>query len=419
MIENCNGSSDCRKSELSGGTMCPSYMATKDERFTTRARANLLREVLTDAKREEPFNSKEIFEILDGCLSCKACKSECPSNVDMAKLKSEFLYQYYKYHKISWAQKIQAYQPAIYKVGSKVPGLFNFLVTNKPISQLIKKMTGIAEPRKIPRLSRQTLRTWCSKNLDRLNLKTNKISPELYLFLDEFTNYLDTEIGIKAVLLLHKLGYRIHVIRHDVSGRTYISKGLLNKAKRIANSNVDKFRFLIDKDTPLVGIEPSAILSFRDEYPVLVDDSLKEFATIISQNTFTLEEFVVREFELGRITASCFTEQSRQIKFHTHCHQKSLSTSESVKKMLSIPANYQVVEISSGCCGMAGSFGYEKKHYDLSIRISELTLLPELRKTDLQTTDIVATGNSCRHQIDDGLHITSFHPVEILYKALK
>ena len=417
MAEKCNGTGDCRKSALMGGTMCPSFMATRDEQSTTRARANILREFLTNSSRKNPFDHKEIYKVLDLCLSCKGCKSECPSNVDMAKMKAEFLQHYYDSHMVPLRTRIIANIASIQKLGMSFPGIFNFLITQKLSSGILKKILGFARARSIPKLSRKTLRKWIRQDLERYNGEIKEVKGEICFFVDEFTNYNDAEAGIKAIRLLQRLGYKVSTTRHGVSGRTFLSKGLLRKAKKIAEQNVRAFTGLVSREVPLVGLEPSAILGFRDEYPDLVDREMLADARMLAAHAMTVEEFLEREMERGMIPAEKFTKDKKHIKLHGHCQQKAISSTASTIKVLSWPAGYTVEEIPSGCCGMAGSFGYEKEHYDLSMKVGELVLFPALRKT-ADGVLIAAPGTSCRHQIKDGTGRKALHPAEILYDAL-
>jgi FAD/FMN-containing dehydrogenase/Fe-S oxidoreductase len=417
MAEKCNGSGDCRKSALIGGTMCPSFMATRDEQTTTRARANILREFLNNSQKKNPFDHREIYEVLDLCLSCKGCKSECPSNVDMAKMKAEFLQQYYDLHRIPARAWIIANISGIQKLGMAIPRVFNFFATQKILSKLLKKILGFSASRSIPVLSRKTLRKWIRQNLDRLNGEIEQVNGKLCFFVDEFTNYNDTTAGIKAIRLLQRLGYQVVTTHHEVSGRTFLSKGLLRKARNFAESNVRIFSELVSENIPLVGLEPSAILGFRDEYPELVGREMAADARKVSAHALTLEEFLEREIDKGLIPSDRFTKVKRHIKLHGHCQQKSISTTRSTLNVLSLPAGYTVEEIPSGCCGMAGSFGYEKEHYDLSMKVGELVLFPTIRKT-VEGVMIAAPGTSCRHQIKDGTGRRAMHPAEILHDAL-
>jgi Fe-S oxidoreductase len=267
----------------------------------------------------------------------------------------------------------------------------------------------------MPKMQKMSLRAWFKKR------KTSTASPparrRVYFFCDEFTNYLDTEIGIKAIQLLEKLGYEVLMPPHKESGRAWLSKGLIRTAKKIANKNVQLFAPLISVETPLVGVEPSAILSFRDEYLDLADEENLEAATLLSKNVFMIDEFIAAEIEKGNIRRESFRKEQRIIKLHGHCQQKALASVDPSEKMLALPENYKVEIIPSGCCGMAGSFGYEKEHYDLSMKVGELVLFPAVRNAD-EHTIIAAPGTSCRHQVKDGTGRIAKHPVEVLYEAL-
>ena len=414
--EQCNGSGDCRKTHLSGGTMCPSYMATRNEKDTTRARANVLREFLTNSTKINRFDHKEIYEVMDLCLSCKACKSECPSNVDMAKLKAEWMQQYYDANGVPLRSRLIANFSASAKLGALFPSLYNFAVTNKATSSLIKKFSGFALDRSMPTLYKTTLKSWYKKH-KKEKASSSKKSRTVYLFCDEFTNYNDTEIGIKAILLLERLGYEVIIPKHEESGRTWLSKGLVRKAKEIVNKNISLLHTLITEETPLIGIEPSAILTFRDEYIDLATDDLFEKAKQLSRHVFLVDEFIANEIEKGHISKDQFTKEKREIKLHGHCQQKALSSVAPSLKLLAFPENYTVSAIPSGCCGMAGSFGFEKEHYEVSQQIGELVLFPTVRKQANEVI-IAAPGTSCRHQIKDGTGKHALHPVEVLYEAL-
>lgn len=419
--EFCNGSGDCRKTHLSGGIMCPSYMATKNEKDTTRARANILREMLTRPVAKNPFDSEAAKQTLDLCLSCKGCKSECPSNVDMAKLKAEFIYQYYKSNRRPVGDFIFANFHKFMSAGMRFPDLFNFMITNKTVSGWVKWMAGIAEDRSVPLLDDVSLKSWYARNRRRLKNKAETAGRKktVYFFCDEMINYSlgETRIGAKAIELLAGLGYEVDMPLHDVSGRTYLSKGFLMRAKEAAVKNVRLFSGIVNEGSPLIGVEPSAILTFRDEYPDLVDSGLKPAAKQLAGHTFLIDEFLASEVEKGAITGNQFTAGLRKILLHGHCHQKTLSSMSATQRILELPGGYQVLQIQAGCCGMAGAFGYEKEHYDVSMKIGELALFPAIRSADPDTL-IVATGSSCRHQIKDGVGRRALHPVEVLYDAL-
>ena len=406
--EKCNGSGDCRKLNFAGGTMCPSYRATLDEKDTTRGRANILREFLTQNVKDNPFNHPEIKTALDLCLSCKGCKSECPSNIDMATLKAEFLHQYYKSNPVPLRSKLIANNAKLNAMASKFSSLNNVIIKQN----WFKSVLGIAKERSLPELQKQTLRSWFK------NHQQSQYKRKVYLFCDEYTNYYDVEIGKKAIKLLNKLGFEVRFVKHAESGRAFISKGLLSQAQKIAKQNVATFKDIISRDTPLLGIEPSAILGFRDEFPNLVASEDKQIALKLSENVFLIDEFISIEIDKGNIKSSAFVLEEKEIMLHGHCHQKSLSSINFTEKMLNLPLNYKVKTIPSGCCGMAGSFGYEKEHFELSNKIGNMVLFPAIKRAENMTL-IAAPGTSCRHQIKDGTNKIALHPVEVLYDALK
>lgn len=408
--EKCNGSGDCRKTHQSAGGMCPSYHATKNEKDTTRGRANALREFLTTSEATNKFNQNELKEVFDLCLSCKACASECPSNVDIATLKAEFLYQYQEENGYSLRSKLFAYNTKLNKLGSKVPGLTNAIYNSATLGGLLKKSSGVAKERSMPTISNFNFDKYLQKS--KLQRVTNKKS--IVLYIDEFTHYMDIELGKDAIEVLTKLGYDVQLFYAE-SGRTYISKGFLKQAKKIALANIEKLKVYADKNIPVVGLEPSAVLTFRDEYKRLTDD--KATINAIADNAFIIEEFLANELKNGSISADLFTKEAKTIKIHGHCHQKALSNQKVTFDILNLPVNYQVTIITSGCCGMAGSFGYEKEHYEVSMQIGELKLFPAVRKAS-EDTIISANGTSCRHQIYDGTKRHAKHPITILKEAL-
>jgi Fe-S oxidoreductase len=278
----------------------------------------------------------------------------------------------------------------------------------------VKSMLGIAPERSLPEPIPVSLRRYVQANFNNLIPNSSK---SFYLFIDEFVNYNDESVGQKAVQLLDALGYNINIIEHPESGRAAFSKGFLDHAKQCANENVRVFSEVVNEGQPLVGIEPSAILGFRDEYPKIVDETLIEKAELLAKNVFTIEEFLYQEVENGNITSASFDSKEREILVHGHCHQKALSSVDYTAHILSVPSNNKVSIIPSGCCGMAGSFGYEKEHYAISLKIGEQTLFPAVREASKEAI-IAASGTSCRHQIKDGTSVKSYHPVEILFDCL-
>ena len=412
--EQCNGSGDCRKLPSAGGTMCPSYHATKNEKDTTRARANTLREILSTHDNTKAFEQKVLHEVMDLCLSCKACASECPSNVDMASLKAEVLHQYYQTNRIPLRSRVFANINTLQKFAYKARWAYHLTTQQPLISSLFKSVIGIAKKRSIPRIEKLSTIDWYTANAN--FHQPSKPIKSVYFFCDEFTNYQDSNIGIKAIQLVMALGYEVELVDHAESGRAAISKGLLKMAKSKATQNVNIFSKLISNKHQLIGLEPSALLTFRDEYPKIVEQSLKSTAANLAQNCLLIDEFLAQEIKLGNITSASFHDEKKQIVLHGHCHQKALASSDSALWALSLPTNYHVQYLDTGCCGMAGSFGFEKEHFDISQQVAEQSLFPSLRKTN-ESTIIAATGTSCRHQIKDGLNKKAYHPVEILYQA--
>ncbi len=412
--EQCNGSGDCRKTEISGGTMCPSYMATRNEKETTRARANILREMIRSTDKPNPFAQEEIREVMDLCLSCKGCKSECPSNVDLGKLKQEWQYQYYKEKGVPFRSRLIGNFSLAMKFASIIPWGYRILFGNAISGNLAKRIIGFAPRRSMPEIAEITWKRWVKTEFKPTVVKPIKT---VYVFVDELLNYNESEIGITTVRLLDKLGYAVKCISHADSGRSFLSKGLLIEARKLARRNVGIFRNVISADTPLIGVEPSAILTFRDEYPDLLRGDAKADARHIAAHTLMIEEFLSKEMEAGNIKPDRFKDRKALIKVHGHCQQKALSSLAPTKKILTRLGNNEVHIIPSGCCGMAGSFGFEKEHYDLSMKIGELVLFPTVRK---QPGDVIiaASGTSCRHQIKDGTGRTAMHPVQILWNSL-
>lgn len=421
-IEQCNGAGDCRKSNLIGGTLCPAYKVSHDELKTTRARANVLREILTRGG-----DYKQVKEQLDSCLACKGCKSECPSNVDMTRLRAEMLQHYYDEHGTPLRSYMVARMSQIEQLGAIVRPLYNFFATWSLSSTVIKKVIRFASERQIPTLSRYSMRKLVKKEQAQYRIaRPKKI---VYLFADEFTNLQEAELGLTFAKLLMRLGYKVEIPKHVESGRAAISKGCLKYAKKLAEKNVHLLADKVSDNHPLIGIEPSCILSFRDEYPDLVSAEMRSDALALAKNCLLFDEFLLQELEAGTISADDFVGQEMEIWLHGHCHQKALvgvdKTAKALGKLLS---GAKVNVIPSGCCGMAGSFGYEKEHYRTSIEIGEMVLFPVVRrvmeegrrkKKDVAPTFVAAPGTSCRQQILDGTGVKAVHPIELLYSFLK
>ena len=416
-IEQCNGAGDCRKSNLIGGTLCPAYKVSGDELKTTRARTNVLREILTRGG-----DYTQVKEELDSCLACKGCKSECPSNVDMTRLRAEVLQHYYDKHGTPFRSFMVARMAQIEQLGFWIRPLYNALASWSLSSYLIKKVIRFSTKRQIPTLSRYSMRQLVKKeqSLYRIDRPKKKV----YLFADEFTNLQEAELGLIFAKLLMRLGYKVEIPKHVESGRAAISKGCLKYAKQFAENNVKLLADKINDSHPLIGIEPSCILSFRDEYPDLVAPENRNKAKELAKNCLLYDEFLLNEIEVGNISVEDFDDNALEIWLHGHCHQKALvgvdKTAMVLRRLLS---GAKVNVIPSGCCGMAGSFGYEKEHYETSLAIGEMILFPAVRKAMVTASEVpaivAAPGTSCRQQILDGTGVKAVHPIEILYRFLK
>lgn len=415
-IEQCNGAGDCRKSNLIGGTLCPAYQVSGDEMKTTRARANVLREVLTRGG-----DITLVKEVLDSCLACKGCRGECPSDVDMTRLRAELLQHYYDQHHTPLRSWLVARLALIEQWGRRVRPFYNLAATWKPSAAVIRRIVGFAPERNIPTLSRKTMVRLVKEERQRFRIARPK--KKVLLFADEFTDQQEAELGLTFARLLMRLGYRVEIPRHKESGRAAISKGCLKLARKTACDNVALLGGLVGDKHPLVGIEPSAILTFRDEYPDLVPADKREDAIALGRYCLLYDEFLCKEIREGCISAEDFEDAGMEIWLHGHCHQKALVGMENTTQMLrQLLRGATVHVIPTGCCGMAGSFGYEKEHYRTSLAIGEMVLFPKIREitdTDGKPTFVAAPGTSCRQQILDGTGVRAVHPIEILYRYLK
>jgi len=441
-IEQCNGSGECLRSNLVGGMMCPVFRLTRDEIDSTRARANVLRECLTSG---EGFDSPEISQVLSSCLACKACRSECPSNVDMTRIRAEVLQQIHDRHGIPLRSFAVAHMADVERLGSVIAPVYNFFAGWKPSATLIKKVVHFAPERSIPKVHRCS----CIPKVHRCNSAPTVTNAcrKVYFFLDEFIRYNEPQLARTFLELLEHLGYQVVIPNIKDSGRAAVSKGCLKLAKRLALRNFNALKDLVCDDAPLVGLEPSCILSFRDEYPDLLPAGLREEAKKLAANCLLYDEFIMREVQAGRISSDNFTASQMDIWLHGHCHQKALVGVEKTAQALSLIEGAEVHVIPSGCCGMAGSFGYEAEHYRTSLEIGEMILFPAVRSAvgqscrtaascetaaSCQTAAscetaspcgrcaiVAAPGISCRQQILDGTGVRAVHPVEILQKFVK
>jgi FAD/FMN-containing dehydrogenase/Fe-S oxidoreductase len=409
-IERCNGAGVCRKGASMGGTMCPSYMVTGEERETTRGRANLFR-LLLQQGATDLFSSDELGEALDLCVGCKGCKSECPASVDMARLKTEYLQGRHDARGAGLGSRAFAEVTEWSRPAQALPGVARLAnwgqrlgVTRKVLSGVF----GISDRRTMPALSPRSFHDWFAA-------RPTPVARErkVCLFVDEFTDRYDTEVGIAAVELLEAGGFEVLAPRLRPSGRTYLSKGFARKARDVIGANVERLHALLPQVEAIVGVEPSALLTMVDEAVDFAGVAWGDKAREVATKVMLVEDFVARAaptaaWRWGRVEG--------RVLLHGHCHQKALVGVEGAVAALALPG-YRVEVIPSGCCGMAGSFGYEARHYDVSMAMGELVLFPAVRKAEPSTL-VAAAGTSCRHQIHDGAARTARHPVQILRDAL-
>ncbi len=445
-VELCNGAGVCRKKAESGGTMCPSYMATLDEIDSTRGRANVFRQVFS-GQQQNAFTSEEIKEALSLCLSCKACKSECPANVDMAKLKAEFTHGWHREKGIPLASRFFGNAALVYPLAGLLAPIVNFLNGLGPVKGVYQQLLNIHPDRKLPDFALQTFMRWYRKHGEQTNdLPHGTIRPtgggkngsqkgltgkagstgtanatpaektKVALIVDWFTDYHEPSVAKAALNVLRALGCEVKVIGPLESGRTQISRGILDTAKKISIRNIRDLKPLVDADYRLVGLEPSEILTFRDEYPDLCDDEQLEDARKVAAASFLFEEFLANETDPD-LFGDVFSGADKRVYVHGHCYTKALVGTSPVLESLR-RARYEPVELRTGCCGMAGSFGYEEKNYDVSMKIGELALFPQIR--ELKEDDIICShGFSCRHQISDGTGRAGRHTAEIIWDSRK
>jgi len=405
-VEMCSGMAECRKKL--DGTMCPSYMGTLDEEHSTRGRANALRNAISGRAPQEEFTGKRLYDVMDLCLECKACKAECPSNVDMAKLKYEFLDHYYRANGLPLRNRIFGAIESLNRLGSSLAPVSNWIANSSLNRWLMEILVGIDRRRPLPQFAGRTFESWFRKH------ETTKEGEkgDVVLFHDTFNNYNTPHVAIAATRFLERSGYRVLLADKKCCGRPMISKGMLNQAKENAAWNIEKLAPYAEKRVPIVGLEPSCLLTLRDEYPEFVGT---EAARKVAENSFLFEEFIIREQKEKRLMLPS-NSGGKKVLLHGHCHQKALVGTAPTTAMLKA-VGYEVSEVDSGCCGMAGSFGFEKEHYDLSTKIANRRLVPAVNATAREIT-IVAPGISCRQQIEHLTGRKAKHPAELIWEGL-
>ena len=414
-LDLCNGAGVCRKRAESGGTMCPSYMATKNEKSTTRGRANLFRQLFA-SKGPEAFSSDELRDALDLCLSCKACKSECPANVDMARMKAEFMQGWHEENGISASERFFGQAASIYPLASMWPTFSNWMMKTPVGKELLFQFFNIHKKRTLPSFADQTFRKWFENHSAPENNEMD-ITRKAALIIDPFVNYHEPEIGKAAVQVLEALGYEIIIPDVTETGRPQLSKGMVKKAKKLVRKNIPVLYDLVQNDIPIIGLEPSEILTLRDEYLELSSDAMLPKAELIAKNSYEFEEFFNQAIADQPEKESLFADNNQTAYLHGHCHAKTLVGNEPTLKAIKT-AGYAPHELETGCCGMAGSFGYEADHYKVSMDIGDLVLFPAVEEIEEESL-LCAPGFSCRHQIADGTGRASHHPAELIASALE
>ncbi|MEE8263834.1 MAG: FAD-linked oxidase C-terminal domain-containing protein [Gammaproteobacteria bacterium] len=409
--EKCNGAGACLKSARRG-TMCPSYMVTQEERHGTRGRANLFRQVLSGPDPSNALTGDELSEVLDLCLSCKGCRSECPANVDIARMKAEFLQHRHDCVGTPWRARFVGEFYRLSQIGSYAPRLAGRVLR----SPRIKRLLGLHAKRPLPELAAQRFSTWFKR---RAPLPMAGSMGALVLLNDPFTEFYEPQVGRAAVEVFERFGFNVRLTPCLSSGRVQISQGFLRRARATIRDAVVAIYPYAKEGMPIVGLEPSESLTFRDEaIDLLNGDLMRAKARLVAKQSLLFEEFMLDQAKAGTLDVSIFDNMPRRILLHGHCHQKALVGMQPSIDVLRMIPNTNVNVIPSGCCGMAGAFGYEAEHYDISRQIGELVLFPEIRAAAANTL-IVATGTSCRHQIVDETGVSALHPAELMQVALK
>ncbi len=417
-VEMCNGNGQCRK--LDAGTMCPSFQVTKDDRHSTRGRANAIRGLIAGTLNLGEFTGSGMYEVMDLCLECKACKTECPSKVDMAKIKYEFLHQYHRAHGTPLRTRLFSRPDLINRLGSAAAPLSNWMMAG-PWKGLMQRCMGIAPRRRLPAFATQRFSKWF-RGRPRNGASAGEAGqgaerPKVVLFHDTFMEYNQPELGRDTVEILEAAGYEVVLAKRKCCGRALISKGLLDKARKFARHNVNVLKAFAEQGIPIVGVEPSCLLTIKDDYRDLLPGPDTE---LVAAHVTTVDEFLAKLVRDGKLefSGNGAGGQPREVVLHGHCHQKALVGTGPTLEVLRALPGANVREVNSGCCGMAGSFGYEHEHYETSIAVGETRLFPDLRETP-QDAVIVADGISCRQQIAHGVSRRARHLVEVVAEALR
>ncbi|NKQ34005.1 MAG: FAD-binding protein, partial [Chloroflexi bacterium] len=409
-IEMCNGAGICRKRTTD--VMCPSFMATREEEHATRGRANALRAALSGHLPPTEFTSERMYRVMELCVSCKACKAECPSSVDMAKIKTEFLAQYHAVHGVPLRDRLFTEITRLSRLGSgPLAPIANWSLQNGLIRKGMERALGISAQRTLPAFAATSFTRWFKTR----SRNTQHAARQIVLFTDTYTTYNHPRIGVAAVELLEAAGCEIVLSGVTDCGRPYLSKGLVAKARQSARKVLERLAPYAQQGIPVIFLEPSDLSAVLDDYASLLPDD--ERVPLLAASSLSLEQFIAQLADAGELNLT-FTDEPRQILLHGHCHQKALIGTGPARRALSLPPHYTVTEVDTSCCGMAGYFGYEAEHYAISMKMAERRLLPAARDAAADTI-IAAPGTSCRHQIADGSGRTALHPAEVLRDALR
>ena len=412
-VEMCNNNGACRKADA--GVMCPSFRVTRDEQHLTRGRANTLRLAISGQLGADALVSDEMYDTMDLCVGCKGCKRECPTGIDMAKMKIEFLHQYHKHHRLPLKDRLIAWLPRYAPVASRLSFIMNLRDRIPGLAWSSEKLLGLSAARSLP--------LWRSDYFDDNREQINSQEPgngEVVLLVDTFERYFEPEIARAALKVLGAAGYQVQLLRpldggHPLcSGRTFLAVGMVDEARFEAQRVLEAVKPYVERGVPIIGLEPSCLLTLRDEFKSMIPGAETD---ALSERALLLEEFLAQQHQAGNLQLNLKSISARRAIVHGHCHQKAFATMSAMQQALALVPDLEVEVIDSGCCGMAGAFGYEASHFEVSMKMAELSLLPAVRAADLDTL-VIANGTSCRHQIYDGAQRESLHLACVLQSAL-
>ncbi|MCP5013423.1 MAG: FAD-binding protein [Aestuariibacter sp.] len=412
-VEMCNNNGACRKAEE--GVMCPSFRVTRDEQHLTRGRANTLRLAISGQLGAEALISHAMYETMDLCVACKGCKRECPTGVDMAKMKVEFLHHYRKHHRLPLKDRLIAWLPRYAPVVSHMSFIMNLRDRIPGLAWSSEKLLGLSAERSLP--------LWRSDYFDEKRERVNSQESgngEVVLLVDTFERYFEPEIARAALKVLSAAGYQVQLLRpldggHPLcSGRTFLAVGMVDEARVEAQRVLKAVKPYVERGVPIIGLEPSCLLTLRDEFKSMIPGAETD---ALCESALLLEEFLMQQHKTGNLQLKLKPISARRAIVHGHCHQKSFATMSAMQRVLALIPDLEVEVIDSGCCGMAGAFGYEASHFEVSMKMAELSLLPAVRAADHDTL-LIANGTSCRHQIYDGAQRQSLHLACVLQSAL-